>query len=133
MKTVIDKLAFIEIQNKKVLVTLSRGRDAWYIPGGKREKGESDMDALVREIKEELSVGIDSASARLYGIFEAQAHAQPQGVIVRMTCYVAPYKGILVANREIEKLDFFSYAQKHLTAPVDYLIFDDLKRKKLIK
>jgi 8-oxo-dGTP pyrophosphatase MutT (NUDIX family) len=29
-----------------------------YIPGGKRELGENDLDTLSREVKEELAVGI---------------------------------------------------------------------------
>ncbi len=35
----IDKLAFIFINNRKVLSTLSKGKDTFYIPGGKREEG----------------------------------------------------------------------------------------------
>ncbi len=29
-----------------------------------------------------------------------------------MTCYTAVFKGKLVATSEIEKIDFFTYAQK---------------------
>ncbi len=57
---IIDKLAFIEIKNRKLLVTLSKEKDTWYIPGGKREVGESDIQTLTREIQEELSVNITS-------------------------------------------------------------------------
>jgi len=53
-KNYIDKLAFIELVNRKVLETCSYNKDKWYIPGGKREPGENDMQALAREIKEEL-------------------------------------------------------------------------------
>lgn len=45
----IDKLAWIYIKDKKILSTRSKGKDAWYIPGGKRELGESDHEALFRE------------------------------------------------------------------------------------
>jgi hypothetical protein len=58
-KTCIDKLAFVELKDRKVLETKSKGKDIWYIPGGKRDEGESDEQALVREIKEELNVEID--------------------------------------------------------------------------
>jgi len=57
-KTYIDKLAFIEIKDRKLLVTLSKGKDIWYIPGGKREGSESDIEALVREVREELTVNL---------------------------------------------------------------------------
>ena len=131
-KSFIDKLAFIEIKNRKVLVSLSRGKDTWYIPGGKREEGESDVVALAREVKEELNVDLIPDSVKPYGVFEAQAHGKPEGIIVRMTCYTAKYEGELIASTEIEKIDFFSFDQMHLTAPVDHLIFNDLKSKNLI-
>lgn len=133
MTSIIDKLAFIYLQDHKVLVTMSRAKNSWYIPGGKRERGESDHQALIREVKEELTVDIIPHTIKPYGIFEAQAHGKPKGTIVRMTCYTADFKGILTPSQEIEALDFFSYSQIHHTAPVDHLIFEDLHSKKLLQ
>lgn len=130
--TIIDKLAFIEIQNRKVLVSMTKGKDRWYIPGGKREAGETDLEALAREVKEELNVDIDSSTAQLFGIFEAQAHGRPEGTIVRMTCYTTSFQGTLTPSSEIDKLDFFTFDQRHLCAPVDNLIFTELKARNLI-
>lgn len=132
-KSFIDKLAFIFIKGKKVLVTLSHGKDKWYIPGGKREKGESDEQALIREVKEELSVDLLPETIHHYGVFEAQAHGKPEGTIVRMTCYTGSFKGNLRPSREIEKMEFFTYSQKDLTSLVDHLIIDDLHKKSLLK
>jgi len=131
-KTFIDKLAYIEIKDRKLLVTLSKGKDTWYIPGGKREGNETDLEALTREVKEELSVNIKLNTVKKYGVFEAQAHGKPEGTIVRMTCYIAEYDGQLTPSSEIEKLDYFEYQQKTQCSPVDNLIFDDLKQKGLI-
>jgi 8-oxo-dGTP diphosphatase len=131
-KIFIDKLALIEIKDRKILVSLSKGKDTWYIPGGKRESNETDIETLTREVKEELSVEIVSSSVKLYGIFEAQAHGKLDGTIVRMTCYTASHKGALKPSSEIEKLDFFEYSKKSFCSPVDNLIFDDLKNKGLI-
>ena len=131
-KTYIDKLAFIELKDRKVLETKSRGKDTWYIPGGKRDAGESDSDALIREIKEELSVDIDPTTIVHYGTFEAPAHGKPEGTIVRMTCYQGTYTGELMPSAEVELMDWFDYSKKGLTSPVDNLIFDDLKAKNLI-
>lgn len=49
-----------------------------------------------------------------------------------MTCYTAEFEGSLAPTSEVEKIDYFVYANKHRTSPVDQLIFDDLKLKKLI-
>jgi 8-oxo-dGTP diphosphatase len=131
--TYIDKLAFIEIRDGKVLETRSRGKDKWYIPGGKREAGESDQETLIREIKEELQVDLIPGSIEPFGVFEAQAHGKGEGVVVRMTCYTAKYNGELTPSAEVEEMAWFGYAERDKVSPVDQLIFDDLKAKNLIQ
>ncbi len=126
-KSYIDKIAFIEIKDRKVLVTLSKGKDKWYIPGGKREEKETDTEVLTREVKEELMVDIDPTTIKLYGVFKAQAHGKPQGTMIRMICYTASYEGQLTPNAEIEKMSYFPHSNKQLCSLVDNLIFDDLK------
>ena len=131
-KTYIDKLAFIDIKNKKILSTLSKGKVTWYIPGGKREGNETDYEALIREVKEELSVDLIPETIAHIGTFEAQAHGKPEGTIVRMICYEAKFVGDLKAAAEVAKFKYVTYAWKEQSSPVDKLIFDDLKNKKLI-
>lgn len=131
--TVIDKVAFLYLQNGKILSTRSKGKDKYYIPGGKREAGESDIETLVREVKEELSVDIIESSAKLYGVFEAQAHGKAEGVIVKMTCYTAEFTGELKADSEIAEIVWLTTADMEAVSPVDKLIFADLKQKGLLK
>ena len=100
----IDKVAWVRIEGGRILSTRSRGKDAYYLPGGKREAGESDHDTLVREIEEELSVQIDRSTAAYFGTFEAQAHGKSEGTIVRMTCYTAEYQGTLAPSHEIAEI-----------------------------
>jgi 8-oxo-dGTP diphosphatase len=128
----IDKLAWIEIQDNRILLTQSYGKDKYYIPGGKRERAETDEQALIREIQEELTVVIAKSTLRFIGIFEAQAHGQPEGVLVKMTCYAGSYQGELKASAEIEKIKWFSYADKDQVVGVDKLIFDHLKQYGLL-
>src|SRR5207253_2374077 len=64
-----DKIAWIHLAHGRVLSTRSTGKDVYYLPGGKREAGESDLDTLVREMEEELSVRIDHTSAVRVGTF----------------------------------------------------------------
>jgi 8-oxo-dGTP diphosphatase len=126
--TIIDKIAWIHLRDGAILSTRSAGKDAYYLPGGKREPGESDVDTLVREIREELSVDIVAGSAARFGIFRAQAHGHPDGTVVQMTCYSADYRGELRPDHEIEEIVWLTYADRQRVSPVDQLIFDDLHR-----
>ncbi len=132
MQKIIDKAALIYLKDKKILTTLSKGKNVYYIPGGKIEKKETYPQALIREIKEELSVDIIPESIKYYGTFKAQAHDKPAGTIVRMNCFLADFEGELKPDHEIQDWQFSSYADKDKVGPVDKIIFDDLKEKKLL-
>ncbi|MCF0069872.1 NUDIX domain-containing protein [Dyadobacter sp. CY261] len=129
----IDKLALIYIKDLKILAARSRGRDLFYIPGGKREVGESDEDALVREISEELSISLTPSLLEFYGEFLAQAHGQPEGVMVRLRCYTTSERGEVQAAAEIDDVAWLSYAERPKVSPAAQLLFDDLFGKGLIK
>ena len=128
----IDKLALLYLKDGKVLCTMSHGKDTWYLPGGKREAGESDIEALKREVREELSVELDDATIQPYGVFSAQAHGKPEGVFVQMTCYTAELIGDIKPASEIARVEFHSYSDDIPKSAVDYLIFDDLHAKGLL-
>ena len=98
----------------------------YYIPGGKREPGETDLDTLVREITEELAITIRPSTAALLGTFSAQADGHPDGVTVRMTCYTADYSGTPTPASEIEELAWLTYADRSRVSAVDQVIFDHL-------
>ena len=129
---VIDKVAFLYLKDGKILSTRSKGKDKYYIPGGKREAGETDIETLVREVKEELSVDIVESSAKRYGVFEAQAHGKAEGVIVKMTCYTAEYTGELKADSEIAEIVWLTTEDIESVSPVDKLIMVDLHEKGLL-
>ncbi len=128
----IDKIAFIYVKDGKVLSTLSKGKDTYYLPGGKREEGESDEETLVRECMEELTISIQKDSINYYGTFEAQAHGKAEGILVKMTCYMAEFTGKLTPNSEIQEIRWLDYSDLDKISPVDVLIFNDLHDKELI-
>lgn len=128
----IDKLAWIEIKDKKILSTRSFGKEKFYIPGGKREVGETDQQALTREIKEELNVHLDKNTLKFVGVFEADADGHAAGISVKMTCYTATYSGQLEASSEIAEIIWLTSADKDKISAVDRLIFDFLQQNKLL-
>lgn len=128
----IDKIAWIYLKDKKILSTLSKGKDTFYIPGGKREENETDEETLIRECREELTVNIKRNTIKYYGTFEAQAHGKAEGIIVKMTCYMADFKGELEASSEIQEIKWLSYCDLDKISPVDKLIFVDLHEKNLL-
>ena len=125
----IDKIAWIHLKDGKILSTRSFGKDVYYLPGGKREPGESDIDTLVREIREELDVSVIADTATHLGTFHAQAHGHSEGTMVRMTCYTAEYRGKLTSSGEIEDIGWLTYADRHRVSPVDQIIFDQLHQE----
>lgn len=130
---IIDKIAFLYLKDGKILSTLSKGKDTYYIPGGKREGNETDEETLIRECKEELTIDILKNTIKYYGTFEAQAHGHDKGVIVRMTCYQAKFFGELIPNSEIEEIKWLDYSNLNVKiSPVDHLIYKDLYDKHLI-
>lgn len=128
----IDKLAWLCINEKRLLVARSKGKDIFYIPGGKREQGESDQEALIREIKEELSVDLTPSTIQFAGTFNAQAHEKPGGVGVKITCFFAEFTGEIQASAEIEEVSWLNYKDKINCSPVTIIIMDWLKSQGLI-
>ncbi|PKI17993.1 NUDIX hydrolase [Colwellia sp. 12G3] len=132
MKKEIDKLAWLYIQDGKLLSARSKNKHLFYIPGGKREIGESDEQALVREIKEEISVTLIPSTIKYAATFKAQADGKNNDTIVKLTCYYADFHGTLSPDAEIEEIDFISYKDKHLCSLGSIQAMDWLKINRLI-
>lgn len=99
---------------------------------GKRETGETDQQALVREIKEELEVELVAETLEYYGTFMAQAHGKPEGVMVRIACYTGEFKGEPRPSTEIAELVWITSHDGALTTETGRLILGDLKNRDLI-
>lgn len=62
---------------QRVLVVRKRGTSSFMQPGGKIEPGESPVQALAREVGEELGTGFDASTVRALGRFSAPAANEP--------------------------------------------------------
>lgn len=133
MNKEIDKLAWFYIQDGKLLSARSKGKTLFYIPGGKREEGESDEQALIREIKEEISVDLLPESIKYAETFTAKADGKSSDTLVKLTCYYAEFEGELLADAEIEEIAFLGYQDKHLCSLASIKVMHWLKEKGLIQ
>nr|WP_086938682.1 NUDIX domain-containing protein [Thaumasiovibrio occultus] len=133
MTKLIDKLAWLSIQDGKLLAVRSKGKSLFYLPGGKREAGESDEAALIREIKEELSVELRSDSLRYAGTFTGPADGKAEGVEVQLTCYFADFEGELAPDAEIEELQFLSTADEAITSKAAWIVLESLHQAQQVK
>ncbi|MFE0602692.1 NUDIX domain-containing protein [Streptomyces sp. NPDC058892] len=108
---VIEKAAWLCLDSGRLLVARTHGRDAFYLPGGKPEPGESVREALVREVREELGVELLPESVALQFVVEAPAHGGRPGTVVRMACHSAEHVGVPAPHSEIAEVAWLGYGE----------------------
>ena len=86
-----------------MLLARSRGDKHFQIPGGKIAPSKNDIDALTREVEEELAIALVPDSVVNLATIEAQAAGQ-RGVLVKVRLYKGAINGILEASSEITEL-----------------------------
>ncbi len=123
----IDTVAWVRAEGGRILCARPRGQDVFFIPGGKREGQESDLETLLREIREELTVLLEPGTAAHVGTYQAGGPGLPGSTVVRMSCYTAEYRGRLAPSSEIEELAWFGYADRDRIPRFNQLLFDDLR------
>jgi 8-oxo-dGTP diphosphatase len=99
----------------RVLITQRRATDAlplaWELPGGKVEPGEAPVDALVRELREELGI-----AAEVGRIWDVLFHAYPAFDLV-MLVYACRITGG-TSPRPLEVEDLAWHAPDRLPADI---------------
>lgn len=129
---IINKSAWLHINDRKVLFVRSKGKDKFYSLGGKPEPGETKIEALVREVKEEVSVDLVHDSVTELFSFSAEAHGQTEPALVNITCFKAEYEGELTPSSEIEEMAWWnSNNMKAATEPGKFIL-NWLKEQDLI-
>lgn len=107
MNIVRTRVSAIIIVDKKIL--LVRGtegfyKDFYFTPGGGIEVGESDREALTRELKEELKIIPGEIEKNMEYVAKAW-----DGGLQKVNCYlVKSYKGELKVSGEIGEIYWYS-------------------------
>lgn len=68
--------------NDKVLTVRKRGTEKFMFPGGKPELGESVLDTAIREVKEEIGIGLEAKQLTQIGVFEVPAANEAKHTVV---------------------------------------------------
>lgn len=105
-KVYINKLALINIKDKKLLVVYARGRDEWFMVGGKPDGNETQLQALKREVKEEIDADIKEETTKFYGEFEAPAFGKPEGTYVKAYAYIGELVDEPKPSSEIDRIEY---------------------------
>jgi len=96
------------IKERKLLLAFSKNKQCFYLPGGKVDAGESEKEALCREIMEELNVAMTTEELEYYTHISAPAFGEKSGVIMEQDCYFVRRDIDPQPSAEIGAIRFFS-------------------------
>lgn len=106
-------------QAGRLLLVRKRGTQAFMLPGGKHEPGETSLQALLRELGEELDLHLATSALTPLGHFQANAANEPD-MRVDAQVYVAALPHPVQPAAELEELTWLDPAgdYPHNLAPL---------------
>ncbi len=88
-------------KQNKVLLCHRRDYDIWDCPGGGLKIGESPLEGIKREVKEET--GLDMGISKLIGIYDKSSE---NDIVFSFICNIVG--GEITLNDEADKIEYFS-------------------------
>ena len=102
----------IIVHHRALLLAYSNNKQAWYLPGGKIDAGETAKQALLREIHEELVLDLDAEQVHFYTHISAPAYEEIPAVMMAQDCFRCELGGAIPqAQAEIGAVRYFTLAE----------------------
>jgi len=125
----------ITVDNKKLLLAFSRNKQAYYLPGGKVDEGETAARALIREVKEELNLSLREDEVQYYTHITAAAFGEQQGIIMKQDCFICTLNQAPAPGGEISDVRYFTeaeYRREQHIVPGVIMAFEQLRKDGLV-
>lgn len=122
-------------KNNQLLLAYSNNKNAWYLPGGKVDKGETSKDALIREIREELNIDLQPDKIEEYKHISAPAYGESPELIMEQDTFRYNLTENIQPSHEIAAVKYFDlemYKQEPIQVPGVLKVFKLLKEDGII-
>jgi 8-oxo-dGTP diphosphatase len=103
MRETVYKYALCVIKNNRLLMQEEEDEYHYVLPGGRAEDGEGAIQALCREIKEELGVELEIPTLQFIGGFEDVA-ADREDIMIHVDLYKGEFFGQVKPCSEVIRL-----------------------------
>lgn len=120
------------VKNNKLLLTYSKNKKAWYLPGGKLDENETSKIALIREIKEELSLDLQEERLSFYCHITAEAYGE-DNLLMEQDCFLYDLQEEVKPTNEIEAVKYFNYTEylrEEIQVKGVLMVFEELLQNK---
>jgi 8-oxo-dGTP diphosphatase len=127
----VEKVAWVHLEEGRLLVARNHGREIFYLPGGRQESGESDARTLVREVAEELTATIVEATITHVITVAGDRDDAPGSIVMR--CYTAHHRGDLRPSSEIAEIAWVTGREVDRVTPTEQQVMSRLVADGLLK
>lgn len=130
----IHTAGLIVVKDRKLLLAFSKNKQAWYLPGGKIDEGETALQAVRREVEEELNISIPEEELEWYYHITAPAFGEVD-LQMEQDCFLHELKEAIMPSAEIGDVRYFDpemYAKEEHQVPGVLIAFERLKETGLI-
>lgn len=104
----IHKVGGVIVKDRRFLTTRSRGKEIFIAPGGKIEAGETAMQALARELMEEVQIDISANATEMIGTFTAKAAGNESKIVEMEVHLIEGAVGEPIPTSEVEEIKWIN-------------------------